>query len=249
MSKSVLITGVARGIGRATARVFQEEGWQVIGVDINPSAPSSDLHGYIQADISRVEDSKKVFAQVANQLENLDVLVNNAAIQICKPLVDTEPHEWDKLIDCNLRSVYLCIKYGHPLMKMKGGAIVNVSSIHALATSVNISSYAASKGAVLALTRALAIELAEDNIRVNAVLPGAVDTPMLHSGLERCFHEDNDIQNQLLSLSRKHVIKRIGRPDEIGQAIYFLSDEKRSSFITGQGLVVDGGALSRLSTE
>ena len=127
---------------------------------------------------------------------------------------------------------------------------MNVSSVHAIATSANIAAYAASKGAMLALTRALAIELASNNIRVNAVLPGAVDTPMLHSGLSRGHLWGDNIVDLVEQLGSKHVIGRVGQPQEIAQAIYFLADQSRSSFMTGQeGLVVDGGATCRLSTE
>ena len=127
--------------------------------------------------------------------------------------------------------------------------MVNVSSVHAVATSVNIATYAASKGGLLALTRAMAIEFAPDNIRVNAILPGAVDTPMLRSGLQRGHLAGSEITDRLDNLARKTVNGRIGEPREIAHAIYFLADSTQSSFMTGQALVVDGGATARLSTE
>jgi glucose 1-dehydrogenase len=125
---------------------------------------------------------------------------------------------------------------------------VNVSSVHAVATSINIASYAASKGGLLAFTRAMAIEFAPDNIRVNAILPGAVDTPMLRHSMSRGL-TGSGIQERLDNLAHKTVIGRIGRPEEIARAIYFLADEGQSSFMTGQALIVDGGATARLSTE
>ncbi len=116
----------------------------------------------------------------------LDAVVNNAAVQIAKPMLETTVEEWDRVMASNLRSVFLGAKLAHPLLKAGGGgAIVNVSSVHAVQTSANIAAYAASKGGLLALTRAMAIEFAPDNIRVNAILPGAVDTPMLRAGLDR----------------------------------------------------------------
>ena len=130
-----------------------------------------------------------------------------------------------------------------------GGAIVNVSSVHAVATSANISAYAASKGGLLALTRAMAIEFAPDNIRVNAILPGAVDTPMLRAGLDRDHAGGGSMLDRLENLARKTVNGRIGRPEEIAHTIYFLADNAQSSFMTGQALIVDGGATARLSTE
>jgi NAD(P)-dependent dehydrogenase (short-subunit alcohol dehydrogenase family) len=153
-------------------------------------------------------------------------------------------------MDSNIRSVYLGVKHAHPLLcQSPRAAIVNISSVHAVATSANIAAYAASKGALLALTRALAIELTHDRIRVNAVLPGAVDTPMLHAGLNRGHVEGNSTHELVKALGARHVIGRVGEPDEIGQAILFLADHDRSSFITGQALIVDGGATARLSTE
>jgi len=130
-----------------------------------------------------------------------------------------------------------------------GGAIVNVSSVHAIATSANISAYAASKGGLLALTRAMAIEFAPDNIRVNTVLPGAVDTPMLRESMKRGQFDEGSIQMRLDNLANKTVNGRVGTPREIAQSIYFLADNTQSSFMTGQALVVDGGATARLSTE
>ena len=148
----------------------------------------------------------------------------------------------------NLRSVYLGVKYLYPLMEEPGGAIVNVSSVHAIATSTQIAAYAASKGGMLALTRALALELAP-KIRVNAVLPGAIDTEMLHSGLMRGHVTGGSADELVKALGEKHVVERVGKPEEIAEAIYFLADEKRSSFMTGQSLVIDGAATARLSTE
>jgi len=150
----------------------------------------------------------------------------------------------------NLRSVFLGAKLAYPLLKAAGGgAIVNVSSVHAVATSANIAAYAASKGGLLALTRAMAIEFAPDNIRVNAILPGAVDTPMLRAGLNRGHVGGATIYDRLENLARKTVNGRVGKPEEIAHAIYFLADDTQSSFMTGQALIVDGGATARLSTE
>lgn len=249
MKRVVLITGVAGGIGSATARTFAEVGWRVIGVDLRQADSLPGVHHFIQADISDVAESQRVFDEVADQEGHIDALINNAAIQICKPLVETTPDEWDAVMASNLRSVYLAVRHAYPLMRTHGGAIVNVSSVHAIATSANIASYAASKGALLSLTRALAIELAPDRIRVNAVLPGAVDTPMLHAGLTRGHIAGANLPEILDELAARHVIGRIGRPEEIAQAILFLAESDGSSFMTGQALVVDGGATARLSTE
>ena len=249
--KSVLITGAAGGIGRATVDLFTEKGWRVIGVDRAPFAgdfPSSGL--YIQSDISIGGNLEDIFDQARNFTEELHVLINNAALQISKPLLETSIEEWDSVMASNLRSVFISAKLAYPFFKNAGGgAIVNVSSVHAVATSADIASYAASKGALLALTRAMAIEFAPDNVRVNTILPGAVDTPMLEAGLSRGHVSGGTVDVRKADLARKTVIGRVGTPQEIAKAIYFLADNEQSSFMTGQPLIVDGGATIRLSTE
>jgi NAD(P)-dependent dehydrogenase (short-subunit alcohol dehydrogenase family) len=159
--------------------------------------------------------------------------------------------EWDATMASNLRSVFLAVKNAYSLLR-SGSAIINVSSVHAEATSSDIAAYAASKGGLLAFTRALSIEFADDDIRVNAVLPGAVDTEMLRDGLERDYGEEGatkTVQEKMRALGTRHVIGRVGQPEEIAQTILFLADGERSSFVTGQALTVDGGATARLSTE
>lgn len=249
--RTVLITGASGGIGRAMVQVFADKHWRVIGVDRTPFGDTlPDSSFFIQADIAAPEDLEDIFTQTRTFTDHLHALVNNAAIQVTKPVVDTTVEEWDAVMASNLRSVFLSAKLAYPLFKNAGGgAIVNVSSVHAVATSANIASYAASKGGLLALTRAMAIEFAPDNIRVNAVLPGAVDTPMLHAGLSRGHSGGGTLHERLENLAHKTVIGRIGTPEEIAQAIYFLADEAQSSFMTGQAMIVDGGATARLSTE
>ncbi|HRQ22422.1 MAG TPA: SDR family oxidoreductase [Anaerolineales bacterium] len=251
MTKTLFITGAAGGIGRAAVALFSEKGWRVIGVDRNPFGDDFPQNGlFIQSDISRPEDIESIFEQANAFTEALDAVVNNAALQVAKPLVETTVEEWDAVMAANLRSVFLGVKLAYPLLKAgNGGAIVNVSSVHAVQTSANIAAYAASKGGLLALTRAMAIEFAPDNIRVNAILPGAVDTPMLRAGLGRGHLGGSDVQERLDNLARKTVSGKVGKPEEIAHAIYFLADNEQSSFMTGQAMIVDGGATARLSTE
>jgi len=256
-TRILLITGAAGGIGRATVDVFAEHGWRVIGVDRQPKYEGFPEDGvYIEADISLPEQIEAIYQQVSAFTHTLDAVVHNAAVQIAKPLLNTTAEEWDLVMASNLRSVFLGAKLAHPLLakhsssKNKGsGAIVNVSSVHAVATSANIAAYAASKGGLLALTRAMAIEFALDEIRVNAILPGAVDTPMLRAGLSRGLSGDGTVLDRLENLARKTVNGRVGQPEEIARSIYFLADHNQSSFMTGQALIVDGGATCRLSTE
>ena len=250
MTRTVLITGAAGGIGRAAVQLFHERSWRVLGVDrlqFGDGYPGDGV--FIRSDISRPEDMQAIFDRVHASAKSLDALVNNAAVQIAKPLIDTTAEEWDAVMASNLRSVFLGAKLAHPLLAASGGAIVNVSSVHAIQTSANIAAYAASKGGMLALTRAMAIEFAPAGIRVNAILPGAVDTPMLRAGLDRGHASGTNVQERLENLARRTVNGRVGKPEEIASAIYFLADNEQSAFMTGQALVVDGGATARLSTE
>jgi NAD(P)-dependent dehydrogenase (short-subunit alcohol dehydrogenase family) len=222
----------------------------VIGVDRSSFGEGFPKNGlFIQSDIARPEDMHTIFEKAHAFTESLNALVNNAAMQVAKPLIETTVEEWDTVMAANLRSVFLGVKLAYPLLKAGGGAIVNVSSVHAVQTSINIAAYAASKGGMLALTRAMAIEFAPDNIRANAILPGAVDTPMLRAGLGRGHVGQGDMQERLDNLARRTVNGRVGTPGEIAHAIYFLADNEQSSFMTGQAMIVDGGATARLSTE
>ncbi|HEX7557144.1 MAG TPA: SDR family oxidoreductase [Leptolinea sp.] len=250
-TRTVLITGAAGGIGRATVQLFTESGWRVIGVDradFGDEFPKSGL--FIKADISDPKAMDTIYGKAKEFKPELDAVVNNAAYQVNKPLMEHTAEDWDLVMASNLRSVFLGTKLAIPLLQAAGGgAIVNVSSVHAIATSVGVSAYAASKGGLLALTRSMAIEFAKDNVRVNAILPGAVDTPLLRNGMNRGHVGGGTLQDRLENLARKTVNGRIGQPYEIAHAIYFMADNIQSSFITGQALVVDGGATARLSTE
>lgn len=247
--KSVLITGATSGIGRAAAELFAGAGWDVIGVGRRECVDPKGKIRFLRGDVSDPSSIKEVLKETAAMVDLLDCIVNNAAMGLDKPLVEIDNGEWDALMATNLRPVFLFARDGYDLLRKPGASIVNVSSVHAVATSINISAYAASKGAMNALTRALALEFAPEGIRVNAVIPGAVDTPMLRAGVDRGPLEGETTEDKLKTLSSRTPIERIGRPEEIAEAILFLADNERSSFITGESLVVDGGALARLSTE
>jgi NAD(P)-dependent dehydrogenase (short-subunit alcohol dehydrogenase family) len=231
-------------------KLFTDKDWRVIGVDRQPYGEGFPDNGlFIQADISEPAQLELIFEKAKEFTDTIDALINNAAYQITKPLIETTVDEWDAVMASNLRSVFLAAKLAYPLLKTRGGAIVNVSSVHAVATSKDIAAYAASKGGLLALTRAMAIEFAPDDVRVNAILPGAVDTPMLRAGMKRDHAGGGSIEQRLENLARNTVSGKVGKPLEIARSIYFLADDAQSSFMTGQALVVDGGATARLSTE
>ena len=249
MERIALITGAAGGIGYAAVEVFSKAGWTVLAVDRSDKDDFPEGTIFFQADVSEPASVSELFNAVRGKTDHLDALVNNAAIQICKPLVEMHVEEWDAVLNTNLRSVFLMAREAYGLLTNAKGSIVNVSSVHAVVTSKNIAAYAASKGGMVALTRAMAIEFAEAGIRVNTILPGAIDTQMLREGLSRGHVKGSNIEDQLDDLRRRTVIGRVGDPREIAQGILFLADEEQSSFITGHAMVVDGGATIRLSTE
>jgi NAD(P)-dependent dehydrogenase (short-subunit alcohol dehydrogenase family) len=197
-------------------------------------------------DLASSADIDRCVSQIRSVHNSIDAVINNAAELITKTALDTRIAEWDQLLATNVRSISQLSSLLHPLLLPTKGCIVNVASVHALATSPGVAAYAASKGAVVALTRAMALEFASDGIRVNSVLPGAVETSMLTEGLTR---SGKPIAEALRSLAAAHPLGRIGKPEDIAEAIYFLADSGRAAFITGQMLVVDGGATARLSTE
>ena len=249
MKRIALITGVAGGIGRATASLFGEKGWHVVGIDQKHTGNIEGVSRFVAADLSQPEAPEQILSALTDGEKRLHALINNAGLQVCKPLSETSLLEWDRVMAVNVRSVFLLAKCFYPLLKGRGAAIINVSSVHAVATSMNIAAYAASKGALTALTRAMALDFAGDGIRVNAVLPGAVDTTMLRAGLNRSASPSFDEKAYLGHLASRHPLGRIGRPEDIARTILFLADNDQSSFMTGQALVVDGGATARLSTE
>lgn len=247
-TRTALITGVCGGIGTATARAFADAGWSVIGVDRSP--PPDDLHldRFEMVDVSSSEQIAELFDNLRSELTGLHALVNNAAMQVNKPIIETSDQDWEQIINTNVRSAFQCIRDSQPLLKSVGGAVVNVSSVHALATSVNVAVYAISKGALVALTRSAALELAVDGIRCNAVLPGAIDTKMLREGLDRRPNPDGADGN-LRILAQRTPLGFVATADDIAPSILHLADNEQSKYTTGQMLVLDGGATIRLSTE
>jgi NAD(P)-dependent dehydrogenase (short-subunit alcohol dehydrogenase family) len=234
MTPVVIVTGAAGGIGSATCDLLEGYGWEVVPMDRRPV----DRPGSLQVDIADAEAVTKALSG----LPRVDALVNNAAVQLYKSLLDTTVEEWDAVAAVNIRGAFVCLKAVHNQLAMARGSVVNVSSVHASATSHSIAAYAATKGGLAAFTRAAAIEMAPLGVRVNAVLPGAIDTPALRDG----FSRKADAEQRLIDQT---PLKCIGDPRDIAQAIAFLIDRERSAFITGQEFAVDGGALARLSTE
>jgi NAD(P)-dependent dehydrogenase (short-subunit alcohol dehydrogenase family) len=236
----VVITGVAGGIGSATARAFGEAGWMVAGLGL-ATTPPADVQPYAAIDLAG-EDVEARLQAFFDALPRIDALVNNAAVQIVKPLLDTTTADWDRMLAVNLRGAFLTIRLAHPHLQSSRGAVVNIASVHALATSAGMAGYAASKGGLVALTRAAALELGPDGIRVNALILGAVDTPMLRAGAAR-FGEDG-----VRRIASRTPFGRVAQADEIARTIVFLAGPD-AAYVTGSTLTVDGGVLAALSSE
>lgn len=249
MKNVALISGVAGGIGSAIADLFAENGWVVIGLDKTGQAPDN-VDYYRKVDLSDPVGIETCVAELSQYMPKLNAIINNAATQVCKPILDTTVDEWDSVMNTNVRSVFVLTQQVHRYLKAGNGAIVNISSVHAVATSPGLSAYAASKGALSALTRSQAVEFSSDGIRANAILPGAIDTSMLEAGLKRGSANSGIVLDDLKKqLAQKTVSGTIGRPYDVAKMALYLADNECSEFITGQNFVVDGGALSRLGTE
>lgn len=242
MTKTVFITGVNGGIGSTFGKIFREAGWSVVGTDIRNDY-NADCSFFFNVDVSQARGIIEVQEALLSNQVRLNCVINNAALQIEKSLVETTEDEWRKVFNTNVGSIFLTSKYLFPLFE--DCSIINISSVHSRATSKRIASYVASKGAVSALTRAMAMEFADHGIRVNAILPGAIDTEMLHRGLSR----NGDHDGALETIIACTPLKRIGYPEDVAQLALFLADDSKSGNITGQEFVCDGGVLAKLATE
>jgi NAD(P)-dependent dehydrogenase (short-subunit alcohol dehydrogenase family) len=243
-ARVAVISGAASGIGRGIAEVLAERGWKVAAVDKNADGLEQVAGGPIvavHADLTRAADSRRV-AEEARRLGPLKGLVNCAGRELHGSVTEMPEEEWDLVIDTNLKTIYLLSHHCLPVMaEAGGGAVVNISSIQAMATQTSVAAYAASKGAVISLTRAMALDHAPDGIRVTCICPGTIDTPLVRANAE--YFNPDDPEAQLREWGGMHATGRIGTPHEVGRAVAFmLSDD--ASFITGSSHLVDGGLLA-----
>lgn len=245
-----IVTGAAAGIGLGCAKVLAQEGCKVVVVDWDQKtgeASAGSLRDgkadafFAKCDVSNEEQVKQVVQKTIDTYGRLDILVNNAGIGTYKSVLQASSEDWDRCMAVNVKGIFLFSKYSIPHMQAAGkGAIVNMSSVHAHATAKGVAPYCASKGAITALTRNMALDYAP-TIRVNSIAPGWVWTPLI----ERLFQSYPDPAAMLQKVTERQVMKRMGTPEDIGNAVAFLVSD-RASFITGAELLVDGGLTSLL---
>jgi len=247
--KVALVTGGASGIGRATALLFAREGAAVAIVDFDePHARTAvqDIEAqggqaiFIRCDVTRADECQHAVQTILERFGRLDILFNNAGIVRRADVIETTEEEWDRVMDVNVKSIFLMSKYAVPVMAAAGGgAIINTSSGWGLKGGGNAVAYCASKGAVTNMTRAMAIDHGKQKIRVNAVCPGDTDTPMLRDEARQL----GETEEGFLAEAANRPLGRFAQPEEIAQAVLYLASDA-ASYVTGTALVVDGGGLA-----
>ena len=241
-NKIAIVTGAASGIGAASARRFAAEGASVLAVDIRRDRVDGVVEEIIEAggealgfraDVSQPDDVEAMVAAAVERWGGLDVLFNNAGTLRPGTAVELEPKDWDLVMNVNVRSVYLGAKYAVPVMESRGsGSIINTASVSGLHGDGGSVVYAASKAAVINLTRALSTDHAPAGVRVNAICPGTIQTPPV----QRMMSDPAILERNI----NAHALRRLGHPGEIASVAVWLASEE-SSFVTGEAIVVDGG--------
>ena len=241
-NKVAVVTGGGSGMGAAICRRFVEEGARVVIVDCRPDRGEpiarsfSASATFVEADVSRDSDAKKMIDTAVDRFGRLDVLVNNAgAPQPPTPITETSEADFDRLIAVNAKAIFLAARHAVPVMRRQGGGIIiNTVSVAAIRPRPNLTAYNSSKGAALVMTKSLAIELAPDRIRVNAVCPGPADTPMLSTFV------GGDSPEKRAAFLSTIPLGRLCAPEDVANAMVYLASEE-ASFVTGAVLDVDGG--------
>ncbi len=253
--KVAVVTGGASGIGKATAALIAKEGGSVVICDCRYDSvehalgefadPFPTIRGRV-ADVASATDMEQLVRFTVETFGGIDILVNNAGIQMFGTVVDLGEDDWDRTLAINLKGTFLASKFAVPeIRKRGGGAIINIASVHAFATVSNRVAYAASKTGLLGLTRAMALDHGPENIRVNVVCPGPVDTPMLRNAWARIY-PGRPMPELLDELAELVPVGTVGCAEEVAEMIAFLAGQ-RSGFITGAEFKVEGGVAARYS--
>lgn len=234
-NKTVVITGGAKGIGAACAKLFHEGGANVCVLDLKEPELGNDWY-YQSCDVSKEKDVQHAFSSIKSKYGQVDCLINNAGIQTYGTVTETTEADWDLVFNVNLKGAFLCAKSAIPLMlPQKKGVIINVASVQAFLSQQRVAGYTSAKSAMLGLTRSIAIDYAP-YIRCVAVCPGTIDTPMLRDAFALSPDPD-EVMQECVDM---HLLQRIGQPQEVAELITFLCEDK-ASFITGEAIRIDGG--------
>ncbi|MGM0838427.1 MAG: SDR family NAD(P)-dependent oxidoreductase [Bacillota bacterium] len=252
--KVAVVTGGSLGIGYAAAKRLAEGGAQVVicgsrETVVNESAEKLQAEGYevkgFKTDVRNASEVERVMQYAVEMFGGIDILVNSAGVQRYGDVVETSEEVWDDVININLKGMFLSTKYAIKEMRKRGGgAVINISSVQAFASQKGVVAYTASKGGINAMTRATALDHAHENIRINAVCPASVDTPMLR-GAADLFKADSTQGKILNDWGKMHPVGRVGTPGEVAELIAFLASDK-AKFITGAEMKIDGGMLAAL---
>lgn len=251
-NKVAIITGGSQGIGRGVAEVFAQEGAKVVIADIDSDAGIQTLNDlkdkdlniqFHKTDVSDETDVKNLIEFTIKEYGQLDILVNNAGINIRKSVHDTTLEEWNNLMSINLTGPFLCSKYAIPEMKKQDTAsIINMASWHADTTITRLAAYASAKGGLTALTRQMALDYGKDQIRVNAVSPSSVDTPLLQSTFSSLENPEKSFNESLAF----NPMGRVGTIEDIAKTCLFLASDD-STYVSGQTITVDGGQSNKIA--
>lgn len=246
----VVVTGSGSGIGRSCALEFAREGANVIVADINFAGAEETVRQIdsingaataLETDVSKPDSVKKLVAYTINNFSKIDILVNNAAIQINKTIEDMTFEEWNLQISINIGGIFLCSKYFLPHLRQSKGNIVNMSSVNGYFVEPMCAGYCTTKAAIIGLTKAMAIDHGHEGIRVNCICPGYIDAGLA----EGYFQSQPDPVKARTEAGKLHALWRIGRPEEVGRVAVFLASDD-ASFVTGASVAVDGGFGSGL---